>query len=241
MAEQHAELEHAIGLNGSVPNSILVLPVRFSLPRPSPAHAREPPPPPPPGARRPAPSPPLTAPFPRQFQSHAAVSGFAPATAGEVAAPAGSRGPASVRFVSAVGSCAVVGDVMDPHTQVFLRGHVGALSALALSPTARLLATGERGFDSDVCVWELASGAVLHRFQEHDHGIAALAFSDDERLLLSVGAEQDGLVLVWDLSNGAQVTRLRHDPVPVLCAAWGGFVKDVKGRDTALYQFATGA
>jgi WD40 repeat protein len=82
-----------------------------------------------------------------------------------------------VRFVSAVGSCAVVGDVMDPHTQVFLRGHVGALSALALSPTARLLATGERGYDSDVCVWDLGSGLVIHRFQEHDHGISALAFS----------------------------------------------------------------
>ena len=199
MADQHAELEHAIGLNGSVPQSLFVLP------------------------------------------AHAAVSGFSPASAAEVAPPAGSRGPASVRFVTAVGSCAVVGDVMDPHTQVFLRGHVGALSALALSPTARLLATGERGFDSDVCVWDLATGAVLHRFQEHDHGIAALAFSDDERLLLSAGAEQDGLLLVWDLSNGAQVTRLRHDPVPVLCAAWGGFVKDLKGRDTALYQFATGA
>jgi WD40 repeat protein len=104
----------------------------------------------------------------------------------------------------------------------------------------RLLATGERGYDSDVCVWELATGAVLHRFQEHDHGIAALGFSDDERLLLSVGGEQDGLVLVWDLSTGAQVTRLRHEPAPVLCVAWGGFVKDLKGRDTALYQFATG-
>ena len=172
---------------------------------------------------------------------HAAVFGMSPPTAAEAPPARGGGAPGSVRVVSAAGSCAIVGDLMDHHAQVFLRGHAGALSAVALSPSARLLATGERGLDADVCVWDLASGAVLHRFQEHDHGIVALGFSDDERLLVSVGAEQDGLLLVWDLSTGAQVTRLRHEPAPVLCLAWGGFVKDIKGRDTALYQFATGA
>jgi len=28
-------------------------------------------------------------------------------------------------------------------------------------------------------------------------------------------------------------------PDPIICAKWGGFVKDIKGRDTAKYQFAT--
>lgn len=172
----------------------------------------------------------------------AAVAGMTPPTAAGVAPPPGARAgaPASIRFVSAVGACAIVGDLLDHHAQVFLRGHVGALSACTLSPTSRLLATGERGYDSDVCVWELESGRVLHRLQEHDHGVTALGFSDDERLLASVGAEQDGLVILWDLSTGAQVVRVRHEPAPTLCLAWGGFVKDVKGRDTALYQLATG-
>ena len=168
------------------------------------------------------------------------VFGMSPASAAE-AAPSPQGGPGSIRVVSAAGSCAVVGDLLDPHAQVFLRGHSGSLSACALSPSSRLLATGERGYDSDVCVWDLSTGQVIHRFQEHDHGIMALGFSDDERLLVSVGGEQDGLIVVWDLSNGTQVTRLRHEPAPVLCMAWGGFVKDIKGRDTALYQFATGA
>ena len=170
---------------------------------------------------------------------HALVFGMSPSTAAE--APSLGGGPGSIRVVSAAGSCAIVGDLLDHHAQVFLRGHTGAISACALSPSSRLLATGERGYDSDVCVWDLSTGQVIHRFQEHDHGIMALAFSDDERLLVSVGAEQDGLTLIWDLSTGTQVTRLRHEPAPVLCVACGGFVKDIKGRDTALYQFATGA
>jgi WD40 repeat protein len=170
----------------------------------------------------------------------AAAAGMLPACAAEVPSSSSSGAPASIRCISAVGACAVVSDLLDPHAQSFLRGHAGALSAVALSPTARLLATGERGYDSDVCVWELASGRVLHRLQEHDHGISALAFSDDERLLATVGAAQDGLILIWDLATGAQVTRLRAEPAPTLCAAWGGFVKDIKGRDTALYQLATG-
>jgi WD40 repeat protein len=172
---------------------------------------------------------------------HVSVSGLTPARAAD-AVPSGADGsPGSIRVVCAVGACAVVRDLLDPHAQVFLRGHIGALSASALSPSSRLLATGERGVDSDVCVWELESGRVLHRFSEHDHGIVALAFSNDERLLASVGAMLDGLTIIWDLATGAQVTRLRAEPAPTLCFAWGGATKDIKGRDTALYQFATGA
>ena len=163
----------------------------------------------------------------------ASVTGLIPARAAD--APSQSQ-----RVVAAVGACAVVRDLLDPHSSTFLRGHAGAVSAMALSPSARLLATGERGFDSDVCVWDLESGRVVHRFSEHDHGIMALAFSDDDRLLATVGAIDDGLVIIWDLATGAQVTRLRAEPAPTLCVAWGGFVKDIKGRNLALYQFATG-
>jgi WD40 repeat protein len=169
-----------------------------------------------------------------------AVAGMTPPSAAEVAPLSNAGAPASIRCLSAVGACVVVSDLLDPHSNAFLRGHASAISSCRLSPSGRLLATGERGVDSDVCVWELASGRVLRRFQEHDHGIAALAFSDDERLLASMGSDKDGLLILWDLSTGAQVARLKHNPSPSLCVAWGGFAKDIKNRDTGLYQFATG-
>lgn len=144
------------------------------------------------------------------------------------------------RFVTATGASAVVNDSKEHDAQFFLRGHTQNISAITLSPSGRLLATGERGYDSDVCVWSLETGSVLWRLQEHDHGITVLSFSDDERLLLTIGSEQDKQVIVWDMATGCIVARSRVEPCPSFCAAWGGFVTDIKGRDTCLYQFATG-
>jgi WD40 repeat protein len=99
-----------------------------------------------------------------------------------------------------------------------------------------LLATGQRG-DADVIVWDITSGRILYKFEEHDGTVSSLTFTDDERVLVSVGSE-DGVVIAWDLSSGAMIGRRRQDPIPILSLASGGFVKDVKGRDTGLYQFA---
>jgi WD40 repeat protein len=210
------ELEHAIGFSGSVPGALQVL----------------------------APPP-------------AAAAAAAPHYGGRGAPVPAPPVPASDRFVAAVGACAVVNSMTDPHSQTFLRGHRGNISVMALGNTAGggngagagassssagrpLLATGERGFDSDVVVWDLTAGTVLHRFQEHDHGITSLAFSHDDRLLLSVGAAADGHFIVWDLATGGVLTRQRHDPSPMAVACFGGFARELKGRDTGLYLFATG-
>ncbi|RYG50802.1 hypothetical protein EON66_11475, partial [archaeon] len=100
----------------------------------------------------------------------------------------------------------------------------------------RLLATGQRG-DADIIVWNLTSGAILHKFEEHDVCIAALAFSDDERVLVSAGS--DGTLIAWDLATGGIIAKARQDPDPTLTIAFGGFLLDVKGRPTGVYQFAT--
>lgn len=103
------------------------------------------------------------------------------------------------------------------------------------------LASGDSGVDSDVVVWDYAEKREVWRFTEHDGGVRLVCFSHDERLLLSMGAE-DGRIVVWDVKTGMQVasTRMPKTAGAVTCAAWGGFVKDVKRRDTATYQFATG-
>eukprot|EP00906_Rhabdomonas_costata_P031743 RCo044797 len=147
--------------------------------------------------------------------------------------------PNGREFLYASGACVVVGDVQDPHNQSFLRGHDDDVTALAVSSTGRLVASGQRGANADVVVWDFEDRRVRFRLDEHDHGIAAVALSEDERLLLSVGVRADRRLVVWDLSCGGIVCSA---PIPVddeaTAAAWGGKMRDVKRRDTGNYQFA---
>jgi hypothetical protein len=49
----------------------------------------------------------------------------------------------------------------------------------------------------------------------------------------------DKKIFIWDTSNGYIVAKQVMQPDPMTCMRWGGFVKDIKGRNTELYQFAT--
>ncbi|EQC29262.1 hypothetical protein SDRG_12930 [Saprolegnia diclina VS20] len=148
--------------------------------------------------------------------------------------------PNGAEYVYPAGGCIVIASLSDPHNQVFLRGHDGNISALAMSPTGGLLASGQYGSNSDVLVWDYAARRLLHRFSEHDFGINGVAFSHDERLLCTVGAERDGRIFIWDLETGNIVTTQQKLQMNVLAVTWGGFHRDVKRRDTTSYLFATG-
>ena len=78
--------------------------------------------------------------------------------------------------------------------------------------SGRLLASGQIGPNSDVCIWDAASGRLIHRLSEHDHGIAAIAFSPDERLLVSVGFAEDEKIFVWDTRSGNIVASGKSAP-----------------------------
>ena len=66
-----------------------------------------------------------------------------------------------------------------------------------------------------------------------------IAFSDDERLLITVGDVADGKIVIWDLATGCIVASFSSNPRPTLVANFGGWTRDVKRRDTGLYQFLT--
>lgn len=147
-------------------------------------------------------------------------------------------------IVYAAGGCVVVADLSDPHNQVFLRGHDDFITTISVSPSGRYIASGNRGENADVIVWDFEEKRLLYRMQSHDHGIAAVAFSHDEKLLLSVGVTQDNRLFVWDMATGllnAQAPALQNtSQQDTACAVWGGFFKDIKRRDTGNYMFATG-
>ena len=79
----------------------------------------------------------------------------------------------------------------------------------------------------------------MFRLSEHDYIVVLVEFSHDERLLFSCGNSMDKKLFIWDASNGYIVGSFPLMPDPILFMKWGGFVKDIKGRDTSRYQFAT--
>lgn len=119
-------------------------------------------------------------------------------------------------------------------------------SSTRLTPrgcTHRYIASGQKGDNADVIVWDFDEKRLLYRLQSHDTGIAVVAFSHDEKLLLSIGVTQDNRLFLWDMASGlmtGQSTAVeKTDSQEIYCAVFGGFLKDIKRRDTASYMFIT--
>jgi len=146
--------------------------------------------------------------------------------------------PNSKDYVSAVGGVVIVADMEDPHEQQFLKGHDEFITCLAVSHSGDLCATGQQGSNADVVLWDLNSKSLAFRFQEHDHGIDAVCFSHDDRFLISCGNAVDGRFFVWDCSGGLIIAWGNINPKPTLSIVPGGFVRDIKRRETHEYQFA---
>ena len=92
----------------------------------------------------------------------------------------------------------------------FLHGHDGKVTALAVSPSGKYIASGERvsGGEANIIIWEAkdvsdaTTFSMARRLSLHVGDIVALAFSTDESRLASVGGENDGRVVMWDISTG---------------------------------------
>ena len=114
-------------------------------------------------------------------------------------------------IISALGSSVCVGDVFDPHKQRFLRGHDATVSALAVSSSGRLVASGQLRStqvatgDSSVMVWDLgrAGSSAVYTFFGLTEGVLHLAFTPDERFLAA--SAMDNTISIWDMTTGEQV------------------------------------
>ncbi|KAF8060525.1 CFAP52 [Scenedesmus sp. PABB004] len=129
------------------------------------------------------------------------IKGFNGGVAGGLAAH-----PSERVMYYVVGSSVLAVFEGDPTKQVQLRGHDDELTAFAMSPRGTFLATGQRGANSDVVIWDARGLAQKHRFQEHNFEVCALAFSSDERLLATVGNERERRVFVLDTATGKIVS-----------------------------------
>ena len=71
-----------------------------------------------------------------------------------------------------------------------------------MSNNGNLLASGQKGENSDIVIWDYIQKLAIYRLSEHDHGVQNLAFSHDDRLLLSTGNTLDGKMFIWNMANG---------------------------------------
>jgi WD40 repeat protein len=98
----------------------------------------------------------------------------------------------------------------------FLEGHTGPISAVAVSPGGKLLATAS--LDKTVRVWETATGKLTQTFRDHAAAVLAVSFAPDGRMIASAGA--DNQVLVWEASSGQLQHTLSGSPENVTALAW---------------------
>lgn len=147
--------------------------------------------------------------------------------------------PNGVNYIFSNGGNLVIGDLLNAHSQEFLRRHDDYITCVALSNDGKLIATGQRGENADIFIWDFETRRVLYKFEEHDKMVQALAFSTDGKLLASVGGPEDGNLIVWDMSNGCIVSSAARISPGTCCASFGGFIKDIKRRDTDHYLLCT--
>jgi len=146
--------------------------------------------------------------------------------------------PNLVEYIYLAGGVIVIAEMNDPNKQYFLRGHDNEVRTISLSKNGKLLASGQKGENSDILVWDYHSRRILYTLSEHDYAVTFLRFSNDDRLLYSNGNITDKKIFIWDMATGNIVSSCSLFPTPTVCMTWGGMIKDHRNLPTNNYLFA---
>jgi len=107
--------------------------------------------------------------------------------------------------VSALDKDISITDVQTQKKIVSLRGHTAAVTALAISPDGKLLASGS--MDKTIALWEMSSGRQLLRLQGGGL-VSSLTFSADGKMLSS--RTSDKTLTDWDIATGKKLRQVKE-------------------------------
>ena len=100
-----------------------------------------------------------------------------------------------------------------------LRGHIGNVQCLAISPDGKTLASGGQGeLDGAICLWDVKAGraAIPRRLLGHKDSVHALLFTPDGKL---VSGGWDGTIRIWDVDAGKELRSFGTGKGRVRCLA----------------------
>ncbi|MGO8927931.1 MAG: protein kinase domain-containing protein [Limisphaerales bacterium] len=81
------------------------------------------------------------------------------------------------------------------------------ITALAISPDGRVLASSSGFEDLGIRIWDVDTGRLLVRLDGHSHFVCRLAFSKDGRRLISAACDQS--IRIWDTGTWTEAKVLR--------------------------------
>jgi WD40 repeat protein len=107
---------------------------------------------------------------------------------------------------------------------------------VVVSPNGKLLATNAEWAnqrESNLRIWDAATGKELYRLEQPLGQAAAMAFSADGRLLACTG--QDGAIRLWEMATGQLLRQLKgNSPITCLLFSPDGKRLASGGADTAV-------
>ncbi|XP_017767135.1 PREDICTED: cilia- and flagella-associated protein 52 [Eufriesea mexicana] len=88
--------------------------------------------------------------------------------------------------------------------QFFLSGHKNFVSALCISSSGDLIASGQvnhHGFKAMVIIWDYRERKIKSSYEIHKVRIEDVCFTKDEQYLISLGGKDDGRIIIWDIKS----------------------------------------
>jgi len=96
-------------------------------------------------------------------------------------------------FIYTIGALVVIEPVNDKHNQSFLRGHDMEISAIEISHSGKMLATGQKGSaflkipEAPVILWDFEQKKPIFMLKGLQNAVRFLRFSEDDHFLAAYG------------------------------------------------------
>jgi len=113
-----------------------------------------------------------------------------------------------------------VESLQDKGGRPLVLGGLRFITAVAVSPDGKLLATGS--VDRRIRIWDVKSGEMLNIMKGHTDDLTCIDWYPDGRHLVS--GSMDSTLRIWDLKKGRSVNILQGHRDEILCVTVGRII-----------------